>query len=83
MPPFDPNAAAVPGSGVFGLPFHEDESALVLFAVPWEATTSFGGGTAEGPSAILDASHQVDLAHARLVPAAQGTTRTSPRPPSA
>ncbi|MDX2176775.1 MAG: agmatinase family protein [Candidatus Sumerlaeia bacterium] len=67
MPPFDPNSAAAPGSGIFGLPFNEDESALVLFPVPWEATTSFGGGTAEGPAAILDASHQVDLAHARLV----------------
>jgi agmatinase len=29
--------------------------------VPWEATVSYGSGTAEGPAAILRASHQVDL----------------------
>ncbi|MBI4867071.1 MAG: agmatinase family protein [Candidatus Wallbacteria bacterium] len=58
---FDPNAAAVPGSGIFGLPFAPEEAALVLVPVPWEATTSYGGGTSEGPAAILDASKQVDL----------------------
>jgi len=29
--------------------------------VPWEATVSYGAGTAEGPAAILQASRQVDL----------------------
>jgi agmatinase len=29
--------------------------------VPWEATTSYGGGASEGPGAIRDASAQVDL----------------------
>ncbi len=58
---FDPNAPAQPGSGVFGLPFTESEAAVVLVPVPWEATTSYGGGAADGPRAILDASMQVDL----------------------
>ena len=58
---FDPNCAADEGSGVFGLPYSEKESALVLLPVPWEATTSYGGGTARGPAAILKASEQVDL----------------------
>jgi agmatinase len=58
---FNPNAAAGADSGVFGLPYTEKESALVLIPVPWEATTSYGGGTSEGPSAILEASRQVDL----------------------
>lgn len=58
---FNPNAAAGADSGVFGLPYTETESALVLIPVPWEATTSYGGGTSEGPSAILNASKQVDL----------------------
>jgi len=58
---FNPNAAAPGDSGVFGLPFSEAESSLVLLPVPWEATTSYGGGTSEGPCAILAASHQVDL----------------------
>jgi agmatinase len=58
---FDPNAPAQPGSGVFGLPFGEREAAVVLLPVPWEATTSYGGGAADGPASILDASMQVDL----------------------
>jgi len=31
--------------------------------VPWEVTTSYGGGTSKGPEAIFDASFQVDLFH--------------------
>ena len=50
---FDPNSAADEDSGVFGLPHTEKNAALVLVAVPWEATTSYGGGTSEGPAAIL------------------------------
>lgn len=59
--PFDPNAPAQPGSGIFGLPHSEAEALVVLVPVPWEATTSYGGGAAEGPRAIFDASMQVDL----------------------
>jgi agmatinase len=59
--PFDPSAAALAGSGIFGLPHSEAEAALVLVPVPFEATTSYGGGTARGPEAILNASRQVDL----------------------
>lgn len=61
MPAFDPNAAALPDSGVFGLPFTPHEAKVVLVPVPFEATTSYGGGTADGPLAILEASKQVDL----------------------
>lgn len=59
--PFNPNSAAVPGSGIFGLPFSLDESKVVLIPVPVEMTTSYGGGTSRGPAAILEASKQVDL----------------------
>lgn len=58
---FDPNAPAQPGSGVFGLPHGEEDALVVLLPVPWEATTSYGGGASEGPRAILDASAQIDL----------------------
>jgi agmatinase len=58
---FDPSAAAGPDSGLFGLPHSEDEAKVVLVPVPFEATTSYGGGTAQGPEAILSASRQVDL----------------------
>lgn len=58
---FDPNSAPDADSGVFGLPHEEKDAALVLLPVPWEATTSYGGGTSNGPKAILEASGQVDL----------------------
>ncbi len=60
---FNPNDAANDHDGIFGLPFQKKDSELILFSVPWEATTSYGGGTSGGPEAILKASHQVDLFH--------------------
>src|SRR5690606_39907230 len=41
---FDPNAAAAPDSGIFGLTTPETESAVVLVPVPFAATVSYGGG---------------------------------------
>ena len=58
--PFDPNAPAV-SEGIFGLPHTPEEARVVLIPVPWEATVSYGAGTAQAPAAILRASHQVDL----------------------
>jgi agmatinase len=58
---FDPNAAALSDSGIFGLPHVESDARVVLLPVPWEVTTSYGGGAADGPGAILRASRQVDL----------------------
>jgi agmatinase len=60
-PGFDPNAAAGAESGLFGLPYTKDEAKLVILPVEWEATTSYGGGTSQGPAAVLEASRQVDL----------------------
>ena len=57
---FDPNAP-VNADGIFGLPHSPAKSRVVLIPVPWEATVSYGSGTAEGPAAILRASRQVDL----------------------
>lgn len=58
---FDPNGIGQLNDGMFGLPFTEQECETVLVPVPWEVTVSYGGGTANGPQAILDASYQVDL----------------------
>jgi agmatinase len=58
---FDPNAAALPDAGVFCLPHTPDEARVVLVPVPWEVTTSYRTGTADGPAAILAASKQIDL----------------------
>ena len=58
---FDPDAAAGESSGIYGLPFTAEESRVVIVPVPFEATTSYGGGTSHGPQAVLEASKQVDL----------------------
>jgi agmatinase len=58
---FDPGAAAAPDAGIFGLTTSLEESRVVVVPVPFEATTSYGGGTADGPAAVLEASKQVDL----------------------
>ncbi len=58
---FDPNSIGQKKSGMFGLPFDLNECETVLIPVPWEVTVSYGGGTANGPAAILEASYQVDL----------------------
>ena len=58
---FDPDAAASEHSGIYGLPFKPAEAKVVIIPVPFEATTSYGGGTSRGPQAILEASKQVDL----------------------
>jgi agmatinase len=58
---FDANGIGQLNDGMFGLPFTLEECETVLIPVPWEVTVSYGGGTAHGPQAILDASYQVDL----------------------
>lgn len=58
---FDPDAAASEHSGIYGLPSKPDEAKVVIIPVPFEATTSYGGGTSRGPAAVLEASKQVDL----------------------
>lgn len=63
---FDPNAPGQEDANIFGLPFNCEEADIVLVPVPWEATVSYGGGTSDGPQAILDASAQVDLFHAEF-----------------
>lgn len=58
---FDPNGPAGANSGLFGLNHSASAAKLIIMPVPWEATTSYGGGASKGPNAILEASHQVDL----------------------
>lgn len=38
-----------------------EQSRVAIVPVPYEATTSYGKGTANGPAAILEASQQVEL----------------------
>lgn len=48
-------------AGFLGANLDPHDCKLVLIPVPWEATTSYGGGTSEGPTVIVPASHQLDL----------------------
>lgn len=38
-----------------------DRARVLVLPMPLEATVSYGGGTAAGPAAIIEASHQVEL----------------------
>ncbi|MDY6939266.1 MAG: agmatinase family protein [Cyanobacteriota bacterium] len=58
---FDPNGISRPNGCFFGLPYSVEEAKIVFLPVPWDVTTSYGSGAAEGCQAILDASLQVDL----------------------
>jgi agmatinase len=58
---FDPNAAASPDSGLYGLTSTVEDAKVVVIEAPWDATTSYRAGTANGPQAVLEASKQVDL----------------------
>lgn len=58
---FDPSGTGSYHSGLFGIPTDEKSARIVVIPVPWEVTTSYGGGTAKGPQAVLEASPQIDL----------------------
>lgn len=60
---FNPNDPGSADAGIFGLPFNCEQADIVLVPVPWQATVSYGAGTADGPEAIKEASLQMDLRH--------------------
>ena len=51
----------MPDASLFALDHDVGDADVVVLAVPWEATASYGRGTAYGPAAIVRASAQVDL----------------------
>jgi agmatinase len=58
---FDPNGPSNPKNNIFGLPFKEEESRLVILPIPWEVTVSYGAGAARAAEHVFHASMQVDL----------------------
>ncbi|MFN3916636.1 MAG: agmatinase family protein [Flavobacteriales bacterium] len=60
---FDPSQPGLADNSIYGLPFSAEQSEIIAIPIPWEVTCSYGGGTADGPAAILEASYQVDLMH--------------------
>ena len=68
--------------GIFlGLAKPEGKPDIVVLSVPYELTTSYGQGTAEGPAACIEASGQVELFDPLLgedLPAGQRITTAPP-----
>lgn len=58
---FNPDGVGQNNGNLFGLPFNYEHSRLTILPVPWDVTVSYSDGTADGPSAILDASPQLDF----------------------
>ena len=58
--PLSPNQKTINHQHIFGLPYTEENSRLVIFPVPWEVTVSSGSNTARG-GRILKASQNVSL----------------------
>ncbi len=58
---YNPSGVGEINGNLLGLPFDYESANLIVFAVPWEVTVSYGAGTANGPQQILDASTQLDL----------------------
>ncbi len=58
---FDPDGVGIANGNFFGFPCDEQDADFVIIPIPWDATVSYGAGTAEGPRAMLEASLQVDL----------------------
>ena len=60
-PAFDPSATGVDNGRYFGFPYSVEEAEVVVYPVRWDVTTSYGGGAAQGPDAIREASPQLDF----------------------
>ena len=58
---FDADSVGNPNNNIFGLPFNEEDAALILIPVPWEVTVSYKAGTARAAEHMCKASLQVDL----------------------
>lgn len=57
---YDPDGAGVENGNFLGLPWVSDP-AVRFIAVPYDATVSYGAGTAGGPANVLAASLQLDV----------------------
>ncbi|SFT73462.1 agmatinase [Lishizhenia tianjinensis] len=58
---FDPNGVGIANGNIFGFPVTHVQADIVLYPFPWDATASYGRGTAGGPAAILRESTQLDF----------------------
>lgn len=56
----DQDDVTIRNGNFFGFPTTIQEAKIVFLPVPWDVTTSYGEGTANGPQTILNASYQLD-----------------------
>ncbi|HAD08998.1 MAG TPA: agmatinase, partial [Porticoccaceae bacterium] len=72
----DYDQLAAPGYPVFlGSEFRHpapEDARFHILPVPWEASVSYGGGTAQGPAAILQASWQLETWDGHGNPSVEG-----------
>jgi agmatinase len=61
MSTYDPSGTASHEVGLFGIPTDIESARVLVIPVPWEVTTSYGGGTSRGPETVWKASPQIDL----------------------
>ncbi len=61
MENFNPDGTGVDNGNYFGMPWLADDAALVLMSAPWDVTSSYGGGSANAPEAVIAASTQLDF----------------------
>lgn len=58
---FDVDGALNADNNIFGLPFTQEESAVVLIPVPWDVTVSSKDGTSCAPESIVEAALQIEI----------------------
>lgn len=58
---YDPSGVGVHNGNLFGFPFTAATAQVWILPVPWDVTTSYRPGTAQGPAAILQESTQLDF----------------------
>lgn len=59
-------------------PSAPEDALFHIIPAPYEETVSYGGGTSEGPKAILEASSQLELFDNRSIPAEEGIYTYAP-----
>ena len=58
---FDPDGVGIRNGNYFGFTFTDKEALLHLLSVPWDVTSSYGGGSSSAPDAIIEESTQLDF----------------------
>ena len=61
MSAFNPSEIGINNGNIFGFPYSQEAAQILIIPVEWEATASFGRGTAKSYETIRQASLQLDF----------------------